>query len=117
MQSHLASRKPKRIEITPGLLNHQLSQGLKGLLLMQLPRPMQVPRPGAAIIGVALGLAAKLQQSLHAGRLLQGVKRKLRRCDDGGEELMKLKHAQDLKPLRFTVNTAKKSRPRRTGCL
>ena len=75
---------------------------------MQLPHPMQVPRPGAAFIGVALGLAAKLQQSLHAGRLLQRVKRKLRRCDDGREELMNLKHAHDLKPLRFTVNTAQK---------
>jgi hypothetical protein len=30
---------------------------------------------------------------------------------------MKLKHAHALKPLRFTVNTAQKSRPRRTGCL
>ena len=117
MQGHLASLKPKRIEIAPGLLNHQLSQGLKGLLLMQLPHPMQVPRPGAAFIGVALGLAAKLQQSLHAGRLLQRVERKLRRCHDGGEELMKLKHAHALKPLRFTVNTTQKSRPRRTGCL
>ena len=112
MQGHLASLKPKRIEITPGLLNNHLSQGLKGLLLMQLPHPMQVPRPGAAFTGVALGLAAKLQQSLHAGRLLQRVERKLRRCHDGGKELMKLKHAHTLKPLRFIVNTAKKSVPK-----
>ena len=76
---------------------------------------MQVPRPVSAFTGVALGLAAKRQQSLHAGRLLQRVERKLRRCDDGGEDLMKLKHAHTLKPLRFTVNTAQKSRPRGTG--
>ena len=76
---------------------------------------MQIPRPGAAFIGVALGLTAKLQQSLHAGRLLQRVERELRRCHDGGEELMKLKHAHTLKPRRFTVTTAQKNRPRRTG--
>ena len=115
MQSHLASLKPKRIEIAPGLIDHQLGQGLKGLLLMQLPHPVQVPRPGAALAGVALGLTAKLQQSLHAGRQLQGVERQLRCCHQGGEELMKLKHANTPKPLRFTVNTAQKSRPRRTG--
>ena len=117
MQSHLAALKPKRIEITPGLLNHQLSQGLKGLLLMQLPHSMQIPRPGAAFTGVALGLAAKLQQSLDERRLLQRVERQLRRCHHGGEELMQLKHAHTLKPLRFTVNTAQKNRPRGTGCL
>jgi hypothetical protein len=115
MQGHLASGEAKRIEITPGLIDHQLGQGLKGLLLMQLPHPMQVPRPGAALAGVALGLAAKPQESLHAGRLLQGVERQLRCCHHGGEELMKLKHAHTLNPLRFTVNTAQKSRPRRTG--
>ena len=82
---------------------------------MQLPHPMQVPRPGTALAGVALSFTAKPQQSLHAGRLLQRVERKLRRCHDGGEELMKLKHAHTLKPLRFTVNTAQKNRPRRTG--
>ena len=92
MQGHLASLKPKRIEIAPGLLNHQLSQGLKGLLLMQLPHSMQVPRPGAAFTGVALSLAAKLQQSLDERRLLQRVERQLRRCHHGGEELMQLKH-------------------------
>ena len=115
MQGHLASLKPKRIEIAPGLLNHQLGQHLKGLLLMQLPHPMQISRPGTTLAGVALGLAAKLQQSLHAGRLPQRVERKLRRCHDGREELMKLKRAHTPKPLRFTVNTAQKSRPRRTG--
>ena len=115
MQGHLASLKPKRIEITPGLLNYQLSQGVKGLLLMQLPHPMQVPRPGTALAGVAVGFAAKRQQTLHAGGLLQGVERQLRCCHHGGKELMKLKHAHTPKPLRFTVNTAQKSRPRRTG--
>ena len=74
---------------------------------MQLPHPMQVSRPGTTLAGVALGLATKLQQSLHTGRLLQVVERQLRRCHHGGEELMKLKHAHALKPLRFTVNTKK----------
>ena len=82
---------------------------------MQLPHPMQVPRPGAAFTGVSLSLAAKLQQSLDARRLLQRVERELRRCHHGGEELMQLKHDDTLKPLRFTVNTAQKSRPRGTG--
>ena len=41
-------------------------------------------------------------------RLLQRVERQLRRCHHGGEELMKLKHAHTLKPLRFTVNTRTK---------
>jgi len=115
MQGHLASLKPKRIEIAPGLIHHPLGQGLKGLLLMQLPHPMQVPRPGTALAGVALSFAAKPQQSLHAGGLLQGVERKLRGCHHSGKELMQLKHGDNLKPLRFTVNTAQKSRPRGTG--
>ena len=46
---------------------------------------------------------------------MQGVERQLRCCHHGVKELMKLKHAHTPKPLRFTVNTAQKSRPRRTG--
>ena len=56
MQGHMASLKPKRIEIAPGLIDHQLGQGLKGLLLMQLPHPMKVPRPGTTLAGVPLAL-------------------------------------------------------------
>jgi len=40
----------------------------------------------------------------------QRVERKLRRCHDGGEELMKLKHAHALKPHR--KNSTKKPAPK-----
>ena len=93
MQGHLAAIKARRIQIAPGLIRHLLGQGLKGLLLMQLPHPVKITGPGATRAGVALGLAAKRQQSLHAGGLLQGVQRQVRGGDHGGKELMQLKHA------------------------
>ena len=88
---------------------------MKGLLLMQLPHPMEVTGSGAPFTWVALGLGAKLRQSLHEELLLQGFEGKLRGRYHGGKELMKLKHADTLKPHRSTVNTAQKSLPRRAG--
>ena len=98
MQSHLASGEAKRVEIAPGLISHQLGQVMKRLLLMQLPHPMEVTGPGAPLAGVTISFAAKLQRSLHARRLLQVVEGKLSVRHHGGKELMKLKHANTLKP-------------------
>lgn len=106
MQSHMASGETNQLEIVPCLIHHLMGQGLEGLLLMQLPHPMEVTRPGAPLAGVAPGLAAKLQQSLHARRLLQRFQKKFSGRHYGGKELMKLKHSETLKALHITVKEA-----------
>ena len=69
--------KAKLAEISPREPHHLLGQHGELRMPMELPHAIEIPRPGTTLIGIALCLATKPQQSLDADGLLEGIEGKL----------------------------------------
>jgi hypothetical protein len=92
VQGHPGGVEAHRLQVGAGLLQHQADQGREGRLAVQLPGAVQIAGPGAALLGIAAGLAPQRQDLAQQQGGVEGIGGELHLPQGEGEEGLELEH-------------------------